>query len=128
MIKILIVEDDKILLEMYKDEFINEKFSVQTANDGQEAIVQMKIAKPDAVLLDLIMPKINGYEFLKLVKADPKLQAVPIIVLTNIYSNSEDLVKNWGVKAVLLKSDHTPESIVNKVKQIIGQQTTTPQK
>ena len=127
MNKLLLIEDDKILLEMYKDEFVNEKFDVQVANDGQEGFVKMKTSLPDAVLLDLIMPKVNGYEFLKLVKADPLLHKVPILVLTNIYSNSEDLMNNWGVKAVLLKSDHTPGSIVTKVKQILGQQTPAQQ-
>ena len=122
MNKILIIEDDKILLEMYKDAFVNEKFDVHTANDGQEGIIQMKTLMPDAILLDLIMPKVNGYDFLKLVKSDPTLNMVPILVLTNIYSQTEDLIKNWGVKTVLLKSDHTPESIVSSVKQILNKQ------
>jgi DNA-binding response OmpR family regulator len=121
MNKILIVEDDKMLLEMYKDEFTTEHFEVQTANDGQEGIEKMKTNTPDAVLLDLIMPKVNGYEFLKLLNADPFLKKVPVLVLTNIYTNSEDLIKNWNVKTVLMKSDHTPGSIVTKVKQIIDQ-------
>jgi CheY-like chemotaxis protein len=123
MNKLLIIEDDKILLEMYKDEFINQKFDVQTANDGQEGIAKMKTMLPDAVLLDLIMPKVNGYEFLKLLRADPTLNKIPVLVLTNIYTNSEDLLKNWGVAAVLLKSENTPESIVTKLKQTLGQKT-----
>lgn len=127
MTKILLIEDDKILLEMYKDEFVNEKFDVQVANDGQEGILKMKTSMPDAVLLDLIMPKVNGYEFLKLVKTDPMINKIPILVLTNIYSNSEDLINNWGVKVVLLKSDHTPGSIVTKVKQVLGQQSPVKQ-
>jgi len=128
MTKVLIIEDDKILLEMYKDKFAHEKFEVQIAGDGQEGIEKMKASLPDVVLLDLIMPKVNGFEFLKLVKADPSLKNVPILVLTNIYADAEDLVKNWGVQYFLLKSNFTPETIVAKVKQILGEKPLSVQK
>ena|SRR5258708_172419 len=121
MNKILIIEDDKILLEMYKDEFVSEHFEVLTANEGQEGIDKMKANKPDAILLDIIMPKVNGYEFLKLVKGDPNLSKTPILVLTNVYTNADDLIKNWNVATVLMKSDNTPGNIVTKVKQFMGQ-------
>lgn len=122
MNKILLIEDDKILLEMYRDKFYHEGFTVQTAVDGQEGLEKMKTFAPDIVLLDLIMPRVTGFEMLKLVKADSNLSKIPIIVLTNIYADAEDLVKNWGVKHFLLKADYTPETIVEKVKQIIDQQ------
>ena len=125
MNKILIIEDDKILLEMYKDEFVSEHFEVLTANDGQEGIEKMKTNKPDAVLLDIIMPKVNGYEFLKLIKGDSLLSKVPVLVLTNVYTNADDLIKNWNVITVLTKSNNTPGSIVEKVKQIISQKNPT---
>jgi CheY-like chemotaxis protein len=119
MNKILLIEDDKILLEMYRDKFIKEKFQVQTAKEGREGIEKMKASLPDIILLDLIMPGVNGFDFLKIVKADPTLKKVPILVLTNIYADAEDLVKNWGVEYFLLKSNYTPESIVQKVNEII---------
>src|SRR6266478_1864945 len=106
MSKILLVEDDKILLEMYRDKFTNEKFEVQTANNGQEGIEKMRSFKPDIVLLDLIMPGVSGFDVLKIVKDDPELNKIPIFVLTNIYADAEDLVKNWGVKYFLLKSNY----------------------
>jgi DNA-binding response OmpR family regulator len=119
MSKILLVEDDKILLEMYHDKFTNEKFEVQTASDGQGGINKMKTFNPDIVLLDLIMPRVTGFDVLKMAKADPELTNIPILVLTNIYADAEDLVKNWGVEYFLLKADNTPESIVAKVKEIL---------
>ncbi len=119
MNKILLIEDDKILLEMYRDKFVKEKFQVQTAKEGREGIEKMKASLPDIILLDLIMPGVNGFDFLKIVKADPTLKKVPILVLTNIYADAEDLVKNWGVEYFLLKSNYTPESIVQKVNEII---------
>jgi DNA-binding response OmpR family regulator len=126
MSKILLIEDDKILLEMYKDKFIHEKFTVETAKEGQEGFQKMKTFTPDIVLLDLIMPKVNGFEFLKLVKADTTLKDIPILVLTNIFADAEDLVKNWGVEYFLIKSNYTPENIVDKVKDIINQKNSVP--
>jgi len=119
MSKILLIEDDKILLEMYTDKFTNEKFEVQTASDGEDGINKMKSFKPDVVLLDLIMPRVNGFEVLKMRKTDPLLSKIPVLVLTNIYADAEDLVKNWGVEYFLLKSNNTPETIVTKVKEIL---------
>ena len=121
MNKILLIEDDKIILEMYRDKFTHDGFEVLTASEGQEGFDKMRTAKPDVVILDLIMPKVNGFEFLKLVKADPSLANIPILVLTNIFADAEDLVKNWGVEFFLLKSNYTPQNIVDKVKQILNQ-------
>jgi len=119
MNKVLIIEDDKILLEMYKDKFAKDGFEVQTAAEGQAGLEIMRTFHPDIVLLDLIMPNVSGFELLKLVKQDQTINTIPIIVLTNIYADSEDLVKNWGVAHFLLKSDYTPETIVEKVKNIL---------
>ncbi|HVA97236.1 MAG TPA: response regulator [Candidatus Acidoferrales bacterium] len=126
MNKILLIEDDKILLEMYADKFTHEGFQVLTANDGQEGFTKMKTFMPAVVILDLIMPKVNGFEFLKLVKADPTLSKIPILVLTNIFADAQDLVKNWGVEYFLLKSNYTPENIVSKVNEIITDKTAKP--
>lgn len=123
MSKILLVEDDKILLEMYKDKFIHEKFEVQTASDGQDAVEKMKSFKPDIMLLDLIMPGVSGFDVLKIAKDDPGLNKIPILVLTNIFADAEDLVKNWGVRYFLLKTNYTPENIAEKVKEVISQKT-----
>ncbi len=120
MNKILLVEDDVILLEMYRDKFVHEGFDVQTAVDGQDGIKKMKSFKPDVVLLDLIMPRVSGFDVLKLAKNDPVLNKIPILVLTNIYANAEDLLKNWGAKAFLLKSNNTPEDIVDNVKKLLS--------
>ncbi len=105
---------------MYKDKFMHDGFDVQTAVDGQDGIEKMKTFKPDVVLLDLIMPRVSGFDVLKLAKDDPILNKIPILVLSNIYADAEDLVKNWGAKYFLLKSNYTPEDIVNRVKQLLS--------
>jgi len=120
MNKLLLVEDDAVLLEMYKDKFVHEGFEVQTAVDGQDGIEKMKMFKPDIVLLDLIMPKVTGFDVLKLAKDDPLLNKIPILVLTNIHADAEDLLKNWGARYFLLKANNTPETIFEKVKLILS--------
>ncbi len=120
MKKILLIEDDAAILEMYRDKFTFAKFDVQTATEGQEGIEKMRKFLPDIVLLDLIMPKMTGFEVLEIIKNDPILNKIPILVLTNIYADAEDLIKNWGVKDFLLKSNCTPEDVEQKVQSILA--------
>lgn len=122
MIKVLLVEDDKILLDMYKDKFTHEGYKVQTAIDGKDGFEKMVAFRPDIVLLDLIMPKGGGYDILKLIKNNQVLNKIPIVVLTNIYADTTDLLQNWGVKYCLLKSNYTPEEVVKKVQEILTQE------
>src|SRR6266571_1268170 len=88
MNKILLVEDDEILLEMYKDKFVHEGFQVETATDGEEGLAKMRVFAPHVVLLDLLMPKMSGFDVLTSVKNDPALSKIPILVLTNIYADA----------------------------------------
>lgn len=120
MTKVLLIEDDTILQQMYQDKFTFENFKVMTAVNGQEGIDKMRVSKPDFVLLDLGLPVLSGFDMLKLVQKDPGLKKIPILVLTNIYVDREDLVKNYGVDHVLLKSDFTPDQVVAKVKEILA--------
>lgn len=119
MNKILLVEDDTALLEMYKDKFVHDGFEVETAVDGEDALKKMRSFHPEVVLLDLIMPKVSGFDVLKRVKEDPVLSKIPMLVLTNIFADAEDLVKNWGAAHVILKSNTTPEDIVKKVNEVL---------
>jgi DNA-binding response OmpR family regulator len=120
MKSILIVEDEASLLEMYRTKFLLEKFNVITAVDGQEAINKMLRTLPDIVLLDLMMAKVTGFDVLKIVKESPRLNKIPILILTNIHADEEDLLKNWGARDFLLKANTTPDEVVKKVKKILG--------
>lgn len=119
MNKILLIEDDPVLQQMYKDKFLHEKFTIGIAGDGTEGVSLMKEFKPDLVLLDLILPTTTGFSVLDIIKKDPELKDVPIIVMTNIYADGEDLVKNHGVKSFFLKSNVTPDEVVKKVKFLL---------
>jgi CheY-like chemotaxis protein len=120
MRKVLIIEDDQVLLEMYKDKFIHEKFDVQTARDGNEGLEVLKTFAAEIILLDLIMPHMNGFDFLKKIKSDENLKSVPVLVLTNIFADSQDLIKNAGVDGVLIKAVTTPEQVLDKVYTLLS--------
>lgn len=119
MAKVLIIEDDESLRDMYRRGFELEDFEVEAASDGQEGIEKMVSFKPEVVLLDLMMPKMSGFDVLKRVKDDPAVKNIPIIVLTNINPDSQDLLKNWGVRFIMLKSDNTLSQIVEKVRMVL---------
>lgn len=118
---ILIVEDDFTLQEMYKDEFLQAGFQVDTAANGQEALLKIASQKPNAILLDLIMPKMSGFDVLERIKKDPQLNKIPVLVLTNLRADVEDLISNWGAAGFILKSDSDPGQVIEKVKKLIEQ-------
>lgn len=120
MIKILLVEDDIVLQKMYLDKFVHEGFDVAVASDGGEGLSKMKSFHPDMVVLDLLLPTMTGFEVVDMAKNDPLLRDIPIIVLTNIFADGEDLVKNKGVKSFLLKSNVTPDDVVKKIRALLS--------
>lgn len=119
MSKVLLIEDEVVLQQMYRDKFIHEGFEFDIAVDGGEGIEKMRSFAPDVVLLDLMLPTTSGFDVLDLVQKDPMLSHIPIIVLTNIFADGEDLVKNRGAKAFLLKANTTPDEAVKKVKSLL---------
>lgn len=119
MSKVLLVEDDQIILQMYRDKFVHEKFSVETAVDGEEGYSKLRSFHPDVVLLDLLLPERNGFDFLKYAKNDPEFKNTPIIVLTNAVIDGDDLLKNWGVSSFLLKVNTTPDDVLAKVNDLL---------
>lgn len=121
MAKVLIVEDDQFLLRMYKKKFEVAGFEVEVAGDGEEGLLRMRTTKPNIVLMDIMMPKLNGLDAIVQAKADNLIKNIPILVLTNL-SNTDDAqsaVKN-GALGYLVKSDFTPSQVVDKVKEILG--------
>jgi CheY-like chemotaxis protein len=119
MKKVLLIEDDQVLQDMYRDKFTHDGFTVEVAKNGNDGLALMKSFNPDVVLLDLILPDTTGFNILDSVKEDPQLKDIPIVVLTNIYADHEDLVKNKGANAVLLKANTTPDLVAEKIKQIV---------
>jgi CheY-like chemotaxis protein len=113
---ILIVEDDPIIADLYQRKLTAERFVVELAGDGATAIESLKARRPDIVLLDLLLPQINGIEVLKFVRSTPGLQTLPVVVFTNSYLG--DLVQSaWkaGANKCLTKAICTPRQVVGVV-------------
>jgi DNA-binding response OmpR family regulator len=120
MTKILIVEDDPMMSRMYQKAFLENGFEVELAHDGQEGLDKARTVAPAVILLDVMMPKLNGMQVLEAIKADPAIKMIPIIMLTNLggQKDGEDAVGMGAVK-YLLKSDIEPAQVVAFVKQIL---------
>lgn len=120
MKKILIVEDEKILAEMYRDKFLQEGFEVYLASESREALEVLKKNKPDIILLDILLPRENGVSFLERLKKDSNFSSIPVVVFSNFDDpKTKSEVKKFGIKDYLIKTNFTPQQIVEKVKEIL---------
>jgi len=118
--KILVVEDEASLQKSLV-EFLNaENFVAVGANDGEQGLVMAKKEKPDLILLDIILPKKDGYEVLAELKQDETTKKIPVILLTNL-EGPEDIGKAFdqGVSTYLVKSNYKLEDIVKKIKETL---------
>ncbi len=119
-VKILIVEDDKDICEMYSTAFMKEGFQVYKAMDGRTAIEKYYMKQPDVILLDIMMPDVDGYEVLKEVRKRHD-KYVPVVMLTNLdmehFARRDSIDR---VDAYLIKSNFTPSEIVKKIKEVLG--------
>ncbi len=118
--KILIIEDDKFLRELITRKLLNEAYEVSEAVDGEEGIKKIKEEKPDLILLDLILPGIDGFEVLSKKKEDPALASIPVIILSNL-GQKDDVEKGLKMGAVdyLIKAHFTPGEIIEKIKVVL---------
>ena len=114
---ILIIEDDKFLRELISQKLNKENYKVVEAVDGEEGIKKVKEEKPDLILLDLILPGIDGFEVLSRVKEEPSLNKIPVIVLSNL-GQRDDVERGLKLGAVdyLIKAHFTPGEIIEKIK------------
>lgn len=117
---ILIAEDDILLLDIWKQKISKEGFSVATAINGAETIEKVKSLKPDFLLLDIVMPKIDGFEVLKQIREHPdkKIREMIVIVLSNLGSE-EDIKKaeKLGSNSYIVKAMFSTEDVINKVRE-----------
>ena len=120
-IKILLIEDDPFLSSMYSTKFEMEGFSVSAAEDGEKGLKAAGAFKPDIILLDILMPKMNGFEVLEKLKADKATEVIPVILLTNLNQRDEiERGMSLGADDYLIKAHFMPSEVVDKIKKIIG--------
>ena len=121
MAKILIVEDDPLMSRMYKKIFSFEKFDVDVARDGEEGLAKVKSGEPTLILLDIMMPKMNGLEVLKRLKTDEATKKIPVVILTNLAGKDDaETALKLGAVRYIVKSEHDPESVTKIIKQILA--------
>ena len=120
MPKILIIEDDKFLRELIVSKLTKEDYEVFEAVDGEEGIKKTREEKPDLVLLDLILPGIDGFEVLSQMKGDPVVSSIPVVILSNL-GQREDIEKGLtlGATDYMIKAHFTPREIIEKIKSIL---------
>jgi len=119
--KILIVDDEEIIRRIYFDRLSAEKYTVETASDGQEALDKMVSFFPNIILLDILMPNISGLQVLEQMKTNPKISNIPVIVLSNM---GQDInikkALELGARDYLLKSSYTPNQVLDKIRANIS--------
>ncbi|MBI2042468.1 MAG: response regulator [Candidatus Nealsonbacteria bacterium] len=122
MKKILFIEDESALQKTFSEVLTQEGYQMLSALDGEEGLRTAKSAKPDLILLDLILPKLHGFEVLKALKEDPATKDIPIIVLTNLESTSDvEKALELGATTYLVKASYDLEDVVKKVKDALNE-------
>lgn len=118
--RILLIEDEDALRQTMTEYLVDEKFEVVEAMDGQIGLEMAKEKAPDLILLDIILPKMDGFTVLAEIKKDEKTKRIPVILLTNLESmESIQEAFEKGAVAYLIKSDFKLEDIVKKIKEIL---------
>lgn len=115
--KIAIVEDDQAISQMYRIKFEAEGFVVETAENGKLGLELAEAMKPDVILLDLMMPEMNGDEMLEKLRKTTWGKSIKVVILTNMGEQEvPENVKKMGVSAIVLKADMTPRQVAELIK------------
>jgi len=118
--KILIVEDDAFLIEIYSTKLDLEGFTTLQATSGERGLEIAKKEKPDIMLLDILLPKLDGFDVLKMLQKDEETKNIPVILLTNL-SQKEDVHRGLelGAKDYLIKAHFMPSEVIKKIKAVM---------
>lgn len=122
--KILIIEDDRFLRELISRKLISENYQICEASDGEEGVRVAKAEKPDLILLDLILPGIDGFEVLSKIRQAAEVGQTPVIILSNL-GQKEDIERGMklGATDYLIKAHFTPGEITEKISTILTAKT-----
>jgi len=120
-VKIVLVEDDSFLAGMYVTKLNLEGFDVQLASDGEKGLKMIREEQPALVLLDIVLPKMSGFDVLKDMKAEAETKNIPVILLTNL-GQRDDVQKglNLGATDYLIKAHFMPSEVVEKIKKLMA--------
>jgi DNA-binding response OmpR family regulator len=118
---ILLADDEQFILVAYKDGLEHAGYNVILAHDGEEAVAVMREQQPDLVLLDIIMPKLNGFEVMQAARAEPDLAAIPIAVFTNLSQLSDEQeARDLGAVDFIVKADVSLNDLLARVERLFA--------
>lgn len=119
-VHVLLVEDDVFLASIYQKKFEIDGFKVSMAENGEKGLLDAKKKKPDVILLDILLPKLDGFAVLEQLKADPLTKNIPVILLTNL-GQKDDVEKGLqaGAADYLIKAHFKPSEVVDKVNKVL---------
>ncbi len=119
-IKVLLVEDESMIVDIYKMRLEEEGFEVLVTDKGTEAFEIASKEKPNIILLDVILPEIDGFSVLQMIKDDSKTKNIPVMMLTNLGQDSDkEKGSQLGAVEYFIKSQHTPADVLSAVKKIV---------
>lgn len=123
MKKILLVEDDPFLVDIYTKKLKELGYDTDVAFEGEEALKKIQEKMPDLILLDIVLPNLNGWEMLRKIKKDEKLKDLKTIILSNL-GQKDEVEKGLALGAVkyLIKAHHTPSQVVAEIKKMLNSQ------
>lgn len=121
MRNILIVEDDAFMRNLLVNKLKKERFHVDQAASGEEAMEKVAEKIPDLILLDLILPQMDGFEVIQKLKTNPKTSYIPILILSNL-GEKQDLekAKTFGVEGFMIKANFTPSEIITQIHKLLS--------
>ena len=117
--RILIVDDDPLIARMYENKLKTDGYDVSVAFNGEEALAGAIKNPPDLIFLDVMMPKMNGVEVLKIMRGDDRTKNIPVLVLTN-YENYRDKVEPMGISDYLIKANVTLNDVMERTFKVWG--------
>ncbi len=118
---VLVVEDDKFLRELFVRKLFSSGFTVENASDAKEAFAVLERWKPDLILLDLMLPDIDGFEILARLKKDERFVAIPVFILSNLGEQKDiDRAMNLGAQGFMVKVNFNLEDIVSRVQEVLN--------
>jgi len=120
--KILIIEDDRYISKMYQLKLSLEGYQVEVAENGKQGVDKVKEFMPNIILCDILMPELDGFEVIKIVKSDEKTKKIPILIMSNL-GQEDHIQKGMSLGAVgyIVKSQYTPSKVVETIKQVLGE-------
>lgn len=118
---ILLIDNEQFIVVAYRDGLERAGYKVTLAEDGQSALDQMLLDPPNLVLLELLVPKLNGFELIQAMKQEPKLLDIPILVLTNLSQQADrEEAESLGAQDFFVKSDVSLQDVLKRINSLLG--------